>query len=233
VPEECDRVVIATDVTYDVDAPILGRLEIQEDATLEFATNATRHLRAEGNIVVHGTLRMHPPEQYEHKISFVNIDNEAFVGGGDAVLESDVGLWVEGEGLLDAVGAVKEPWTTLQGAAAAGATSVDVADADGWRAGDAIVITPTVPPVGDDEGDFWLKYSERKIASAGVSGSTVPLDGGLQNRHPVVEHESFEGEDWSDAPWTAEVLNLTRNVVIQGEPVCGEEGTPACGRQRP
>ena len=141
-----------------------------------------------------------------HRLRFVDIDETAFVGGGMEVLDTDVGLWTTGNGLLDAVGAVKTPWTRLAGGAKGGDASITVGEAEGWQVGDTIVVVPTESP--DVGVQAWDGFEERRIE--GIDGETIDLDSPLGHDHPEVENP------FSDDTYTAEVLNLTRNVIIEG-----------------
>ncbi len=197
-----DVVIDSSDtVTYDTtDSDILGSVDI--DGTLTFDANTSLDLYSEGNIEVGGTLKMHPSSaSVTHTITFENVDESAFVGGGLSVLASDVGLWITGDGYLDAIGTSKTPWTNLTGSANVNDTSITVDDATGWQVGDSLAITPTqAPTVGTAS---WDGYDERTISS--ISGNTITLDSALSYDHPEVNNT-----------WTAEVLNLTRNVKIGG-----------------
>lgn len=154
------------------------------------------------NVVVKGTLQMRPGAT----LRFRDVDESAFVGGDTTVpIDSDVGLWMLDQGKLDAQGTPKTPWTRLVSGISAGVTTFDVLDATGWQVGDEIVITATVPR---SVPSFWTKDDRRTIAE--INGNTVTVDSGLTNAHPAV---SFSG-----ASYTAEVLNLTRDVVIEGTP---------------
>ncbi|EMI19478.1 hypothetical protein RMSM_03594 [Rhodopirellula maiorica SM1] len=136
-----------------------------------------------------------------HVITFTNIDEAKYVGGGMRMLESDVGLWVMRDGLLDAVGARKTPWTHLQRGYKAGQKTLEVKDATGWRIGDQLEIAPTLSPnIGEAS---WNGYDSANITA--INGTTVTLDAPLRFDHPQVNDQ-----------WTAEVLNLTRNVLLQG-----------------
>jgi hypothetical protein len=157
------------------------------------------------NVVVAGTLQMRPANPgVVHTLRFVGVDEEAFVGGGMVPLDTDVGLWVIGAGVLDAVGSPKSSWVRAAGSLAAGATSVPLSSAPtGWAAGDTVVLTPT---------HAWSEaatkqHDNRTIGS--VSGVNVSLATGVQYPHPAVT----VGDGFT---LTAEVLNLTRNVNIEG-----------------
>src|SRR5690606_12753115 len=157
-----------------------------------------------GNVVVEGTLRLHQADpDRTMRLTFVDVDESAFVGGDThEVLDTDVGLWVVGAGRLDARGAPKPAWTRLTAPAAAGDRRITVEDATGWRPGDEIVVTPTAPR-SDEE--HHTRFD--RVAVAAVDGTTVELEAPLEHDHPVVADR-----------WHAEVINLTRSVVIEGTP---------------
>jgi hypothetical protein len=121
------------------------------------------------NVVVEGTLRMRPGAT----LRFVNVNESAFVGGGMDPVVSDVGLWVMGDGVLDALGTPRAAWNR---------TGSDPS----WLPADELVLTPSAR--GDFGGGGFAAYS----------GGAVP------QAHPRVP--------------PAEVLNLTRDVVIEGTP---------------
>jgi len=120
------------------------------------------------NVVVEGILRMRPGAT----LRFVNVSESSYVGGGMEVLESDVGLWVIDDGILDAEGTATTSWTR------------EPASAMGWLPSDSFVILPTAP--GDERVREWRP------------GDAVP-------------------QAYPDVP-PAEVVNLTRDVVIEGTP---------------
>ena len=74
----------------------------------EFDPTTDTTVRSGGNIVVNGTLRATPGPR--HRVVFYGINNANYVGGGEVVLESDVGIWVVGDGQLDIVGVHREAW---------------------------------------------------------------------------------------------------------------------------
>jgi len=191
-------------VTYDqTDTDVIGKLEI--DGKLSFDTNTSVTLTLDGNLVVEGELELLPSSHtVSHTITFTSVDESAFVGGDTLMpLNSDVGLWVMGDGILDAIGSNKTSWTRLTGSAFANDTTIQVADATGWQVGDRLEITPTQPPTDAVGSDAWTGYDSRTITA--INGTTITLNATLTHDHPEV-----------DGKWKAEVLNLTRNVVIQG-----------------
>jgi hypothetical protein len=203
-PDANDRVTVAAGhtVTYDATAAAAG-VKVDQGATLAFAPERSATLVSTGNVVVEGRLAMKPASpEVEHRLRFEGIDEGRFEGGGLDPLESDVGLWVMGEGVLDTEGADKTDWTRVKGAVAAGATSITLGDPPtGWRAGDDISIAPTEPPSAGEVS--WNGFDDAAISA--TSGATIKLSRPTRRPHPSV-----------NGRWTAEVMNLTRNVVIEG-----------------
>lgn len=161
-----------------------------------------------GNVIVEGTLIMRPANPaVVHTLRFTNVNEADFVGGGDVPLASDRGLWVTGAGKLDLAGSAKLPWTRLTSELGAGAMTLTLpVDPVGWEVGDQIAVTPTLPPWwGGYRAD--LTYDERTITA--ISGGSITLNAPLKFAHPLasVGRGIVLG---------AEVLNLTRNVIIGG-----------------
>jgi len=206
VPDANDSVTIAAGhtVTYDVTGAVAG-VQVEADATLAFAPDRSATLVSTRNVLVNGRLAMKPASpEVEHLLRFTGIDESKFQGGGLDPLPSDVGLWVMGDGVLDTQGADKTDWTRVKGAVDAGATSITLGSPPtGWRAGDDISLAPTEPPsVGDAS---WNGFDDATVTA--VSGATVELSRATSRPHPSV-----------DGRWTAEIMNLTRNVLIEGTP---------------
>lgn len=86
-------------------------IEILGTATLDPTKNIT--ISTTQNIIVTGKLISHPNPDVQHLIKFTGIDESKFVGGGDTVLASDIGLWVMGSGQLDLQGSVVNDWKRL------------------------------------------------------------------------------------------------------------------------
>lgn len=145
---------------------------VPADETWTFPANDTATVTTSGNVVVLGTLRMRPNDDtVTHTLQFTDVDESAFVGGGTSVLDSDVGLWVMDEGVLEAVGTERQGWARQWHPT--------------WADDDEVVRAPT------DRGDFFGFTSHAK---------TDPVP----QAHP-------------DVP-PAELVNLTRNVRIEGTP---------------
>ena len=224
IPGASDAVTIAAGdtVTYDLAASRVAGVRIEPGATLVFDAQMDVALETNANVIVEGTLRLRPQEPnssahrnssrdwgpyFVHTLRFVDVDETKFVGGGMEPLASDVGLWVMGEGVLDVAGAPKTGWVRLAGGALQGENRITLDRVPvGWRNGDTIVIVPTEhPDVGERS---WAGFEVRTVATA--DGATMHLDAPLAHDHPAVDNP------FSDEVHTAEVLNLSRNVRIEG-----------------
>jgi hypothetical protein len=183
-------------------------LRVQAGETLAFNPSCSTTLESAGNVIVEGRLISQPNPGVVHVLRFVGIREDAFVGGGMDPVPTDVGLWVMAGGVLDFRGQAKTAWTRLVGAAQAGQTMIEVQDADNWQVGDELVITATVPWEPGEANDFWRRFDRRRIAS--LAGNRIALDAPLSYPHPAVVVNG--------RTYTAEVLNLTRNVRIEGTP---------------
>lgn len=190
----------------------LDSLTVEAGEVLELDPNASTTVEVLGNAVVRGTLRMRPARaDVLHTLRFPGVKESSFVGGGMEPLDSDVGLWVTAPGTLDAAGAPKLAWARATGAVPAGATKVELdQDPVGWQVGDEVAICPTRRPDGSKVRDtHYQEFDLRTIAA--VSGRTVTLSAATTFEHPAVDVGRGK-------VMTAEVLNLTRNVRIEGTP---------------
>jgi hypothetical protein len=204
-PTDVARVTAGRTVEIDRNVSVAGAV-VEAGATLAFQPGRSAVLLSAGNIVVEGVLQARPAlADILHRVEFSGAEEPRYVGGGHAVLDTDVGLWVHG-GRLDLRGTPKTSWTRATTGLMVGATSIGVASTSGWRVGDQLVVTPTARP---SVAGWWDKYSYRRIAS--INGNTITLDGPLQNGHPATI-------DQEGRLRVAEVLNLTRNVVVTGRP---------------
>ena len=204
VPVAGDAVTISTGhaVVFQVDSPDVAGVTIDSGAALTFDPNVTATLHSTGSVIVRGLLAMKPASLATvHRILFEDVDEASFVGGGLEVVPGDVGLWVR-DGQLDLQGTPKTAWTRLAGGISSGTSTIALEAAPvNWSAGDDISIVPTEPPsVGDRS---WEDFDLRAIAS--ISGASATLASATTRAHPMV-----------NGMWRAEVLNLTRNVRIEG-----------------
>ncbi len=204
VPQADDPATISdgTTVTVAGTAQAAGVI-VAAAGRLTFDPNSSATLTSTKNIIVDGALSMHPASAaVVQTIRFAGVDATKFVGGGMEPLDSDVGLWVMGAGQLDLAGTPKTGWTRALGSVSAGATEIPLRTAPtGWRAGDDLSIAPTAKPDGGT--DFYKGFDETTLA--GTSSSSVLLAAATRRAHPEVNGQ-----------WSAEVMDLTRNVRIEG-----------------
>lgn len=193
------------DQTFSGDVSMPAGFTVPAGQIWTFNPLTSTTVRVRANVIVQGTLVMKPAnEGVVHQLIFEGVNEAAFVGGGMSPVASDVGLWIVGQGQLDAVGSEKNAWTRAIGAIAVGATQFAVQDASGWRVGDTVVLTPTSPT---STSSYWNRYDQRTITS--VSGNNVVVNSGVTNAHPAPVDQLGQSHP-------CEVLNLTRNVRVMG-----------------
>jgi hypothetical protein len=196
IPKATDmpQISAGTVVVADVDASIAG---IQIDGMLSFANSKSVTIQSTANIVVTGKLEiLNPNPNFIQTIRFTGINETKFVGGGMDVLATDVGLWVMGDGVLNIQGAYKTSFVNANSTLEKGVKTIALKTVPtGWAAGDEIAITPTA----NNDSTF----DETKIQT--ISGSTLTSTSSLIKQHPIINNS-----------WTAEIMNLTRNVRIEG-----------------
>jgi len=206
VPGPGQTAVVTRSIVLDTDASV-GGVAIMPGGRLSFDPRTSHELTVSGNVVVRGQLVMRPASaEVSHRLVFAGVREPRFVGGGMDVLEHDVGLWVMDAGRLDLAGSPRLAWTRASGGLSAGATTITLqADPVGWRVGDELVVTPTSPQ-GQDDSD---EETFERVQVTALSGRTVTLSRPLRHEHPSVPARPGRR-------LTAEVLNLTRNVGIEG-----------------
>jgi len=193
VPAAGDKVEIPSgkSVILDVSPPALNGLTI--NGKLTFADNADVELTTEW-VMIHGELQIGTeakPHTRKATITLTDaVKEEEMMGMGDR------GIMLAG-GTLNLHGDRTHTWTKLSATAAAGATSIQVLDAAGWRVGDEIVLAST---------DYDPRQAERRTIAA-VSGNTITLDKPLDYMH--------FGKITFDVDQRGEVGLLTRNIKIQ------------------
>jgi hypothetical protein len=202
-PADTPLIVSGHTVNYDLATGVYAGVSVSSGATLQFDSGKSTTMQTSGNVVVEGTLSMRPSSaSVIQLLQFINIDESAFVGGGMDVLATDVGLWAMGSGILDLMGTAKTAFVRAAGNIASGATTISLnASPTGWLPGDDIAIAPTESPT---VGDAYMSgFEDRTIKS--ISGNSLTLNAGTLRAHPQINNM-----------WTAEVINLTRNVRIEG-----------------
>jgi len=199
VPVTGDKVVIPAgrDVVLDVSPPALGGLTI--DGRLSFANNRDLELTTEW-VMLHGELEIGTearPHTRRATITFTNnVKDEDISGIGGTNDRVDRGIMLMG-GTLNLHGDRTNTWTKLASTANAGATSIQVLNASGWRVGDEIVLAST---------DFDPRQAERRTIAA-IKGNTITLDRKLDYMH--------FGKITFDVDERGEVGLLTRNIKLQ------------------
>src|SRR5690349_22406743 len=167
VPAAGDKVTIGRDkdVILDISPPALGGLSI--DGKLSFADNADLELTTEW-IMLHGELAIgSEAKPHTHRATITLTDN---VKGEDVMAGmGDRGIMLSG-GTLNLHGSTTNSWSKLSATAKAGATSIQVLDAQGWKVGDEIVLAST---------DFDPRQAERRTIAA-ISGNHITLDKKLE-----------------------------------------------------
>jgi hypothetical protein len=95
----------------------VGGIFIEEAGALCFDAAVNTTVMSRGNVVVRGRLIMKPESiDVKHTLQFVGsngagVDESTYAGGSTMeVLTSDVGLWIEGCGVLDARGTPRAGW---------------------------------------------------------------------------------------------------------------------------
>ncbi|MEV4558478.1 hypothetical protein AB0K51_16020 [Kitasatospora sp. NPDC049285] len=193
-----DRVLLDTDVQ-------VGSLLVDTGGSLVFAKDRSVTLASAGNVEVRGSLALAPSGAAVHTLRFPSVDEHRFQGGGMTVVDTDTGLWVTGQGYLRLDGAPRTAWVRAAADLKPGDATLRLAAApEGWQVGDELAVTPTAPP---DTADFSTAYDLCTVKA--IDGAAVTLDAPLQHAHPRV---ALGG----GLTLGAEVLNLTRNVRIEG-----------------
>jgi cell migration-inducing and hyaluronan-binding protein len=192
-PAAGDKVIIekGKEVVLDVNSPALAGLTI--DGKLSFSNSADVELTSEW-VMVHGELEIGTEARPHTRKATITLINN--VKDEDMSEMGDRGIMLMG-GTLNLHGDRKNTWTKLTSTANAGATSIQVLDAAGWKVGDEIVLAST---------DFDPRQAERRTISA-ISGNTITLDKKLDYMH--------FGKITFDVDERGEVGLLTRNIKIQ------------------
>jgi cell migration-inducing and hyaluronan-binding protein len=181
-----------TDVVLDVSPPALNGLTI--NGKLRFADQSDLALTTEW-IMLHGELEIGTasrPHPRNATITFTDNKKgeEVMAGMGDR------GIMISG-GTLNLHGNRTHTWTKLAATANAGATSIQVLDAKGWKVGDEIILAST---------DYDPRQAERRTIAA-MRGNTITLDKKLDYMH--------FGKVTFGVDERGEVGLLTRNIKIQ------------------
>lgn len=207
MPSSEDVVVIRDRVILDSDTKV-GGLVIEAGGALVFEESKSVSLVSRGSVVVLGVLQMAPSSRrWTHVLRFEGIDEARIVGGEAGGPETDVGLWVRGRGRLLFNGSSRTAWVRAEGDLRRGTSRIRLREAPvGWKTGDELVVTPTAAA---DSARPYDQFDTVRIRS--VSGRTVRVTPRLRFDHP--EQSIGRGTVTS-----AEVMNVTRNVRVEGQP---------------
>jgi hypothetical protein len=173
------------------------------EGVLEFA-DKDLNLCAEW-IMVHGSGRLvvgSKDKPYRRKATITLLDGDRSVNVmdmGSKFLGAMAGGTIEMHGETGF-----SPWTKLAGPVEAGATTIAVVDATGWKVGDSIVIA-TGSSNPDDAEVFEV---------TGINGNQLTLNQGLKHARPG----KLETIDGRSVDMRAAVGRLTRNILITGDP---------------
>ncbi|AKH44329.1 cell migration-inducing and hyaluronan-binding protein [Altererythrobacter atlanticus] len=194
VPAEGDAVTITRDmdVLLDVSPPALRSLTVQ--GRLRFSDERDLDLMTEWIYVAGGELQIGTEGDPHTKNATITLTDR--FPGEDINTMGDRGIMLL-RGTLNMHGNRDHTWTKLSATAEAGATSIEVLDASGWRAGDEIVLAST---------DFNPRQAERRTIT-GVSGNRL-------NFAEPLEYMHF-GEITHGVDERGEVALLTRNIKVQ------------------
>src|SRR5262249_13795136 len=198
VPVAGDKVTIdaGKEVVLDVNTPELAGVTV--NGKLSFANTADVELTTEW-IMLHGELEIgteKAPHTRKATITFTNNVKDEDISGGGPTGKVDRGIMLMG-GTLNLHGNQTNTWTKLSNPAAAGATSIQVLNAAGWKVGDEIVLAST---------DYDPRQAERRNVAA-ISGNTITLDKKLDYMH--------FGKITFNVDERGEVGLLSRNIKLQ------------------
>jgi len=196
VPANLDDVTISSGhtVVFDVDQSSFtdGLNSLTINGTLTVSTSVNTHLKMRGNVTIasggvfqQGTVANPIPAGVTHEVTLnqngTNVNYSITCNG----------TWV-------AQGASKpEFWCLLSQTVNAGATTIYVDRATGWKAGDQIVIASTSTSYNSHD---------LRTLSTDAGESSLSVTSGLTYTHEKI-----------DPYINAEIINLTRNIKIHGE----------------
>lgn len=195
-------------VILDVSPPALAGLTIPTGSTLVFAEQDLT-LQSEW-IMVHGELRVGSEAQpFTHQANILlsnAVQGEDVMGMGDRVL----GVM---DGTLELHGQKRLPWTHLSSTASAGSSTLNLAEAPDWQAGDSLTLSST---------DFNGNQTEL-VTVQRVSGTAVTLAAPLKYTH-WASSSSYAGKTLNER---AEVGLLSHNIRFGATDDLGSGGLGA------
>ncbi len=234
LPAEGDNVLIPVNdvVLLDVSTPELGKLTIAGSLVVKDngATGGSIELTAAA-IEIYGGMYVGSESSPYRGRAIITVGNEDPRYTSNCFSQNYIGLV---HGKLELYGDdTGRAWTRLSSTAPAGATSITVDDAGGWKAGDVIAIAST---------DYYLPYWDRPEpldrrlevrTLTRVDGNRLEFADGLTYEH-FGETQRFGNQ--AQFPTTtlesrAEVMRLTRNVTVRGPEASSDPSNGAAYRQ--
>ncbi|SDF18034.1 LamG-like jellyroll fold domain-containing protein [Limimaricola pyoseonensis] len=210
VPGPDAKVHIPEGISLRYDSQSQARLEtVRVDGALDFATRSDTYMKVE-NFFTGPQSRLTIGTKDDPVAA--DVTAKVVIADGPIDLKADPGRLGNGlvaEGRVEVHGAEKASYATLDGAAKAGAKSIKLeAGAQGWTAGDKIVV------MGTKQGKF--QDEEREIVSVRKTdgGVELVLDKALSH-----DHAAPAGHDLD-----VYVGNASRNVVFTSENPEGVRG---------
>lgn len=222
LPQEGDAVVIGTGevVLLDVSPPRLDSLEVAGALVFD---RRDLELRADAILLCGGLYIGSQDEPFRQRAVIT-------LSGGRPAAPDDGHLGANHlallGGTLELYGAPEgTAWTRLAETAAAGATSVVVDDAAGWRVGDRLAIASTdfYADTGPSGARRDAQVEERTVTA--VTGARLTLDRPLDFLHFGVA-QTFGDPGGATLESRAEVVRLSRNVTVQGPASAADPGSP-------
>jgi hypothetical protein len=196
IPSSTDLPKISTGTVVYADTSVtVAGMEVE--GMLSFVPTISVTIQSTKNIVVTGTLEaIIPNPLITQTIKFIGINETNFVGGGMDVLATDIGIWVMGAGKLNLEGAYRTPYVHADTSIASGTNSILLKETPvGWKVGDELTIAPTT--------NSTRVFDETTIQS--LNQKQLGTSSNIGHAHPKINQK-----------WTAEIINLTRNVRIEG-----------------
>ncbi len=210
IPNADAKVHIPMGIKVEYDSVSDARLEVvRVDGELNFATDQNTYMFVE--TVFTGTMSRLTIGTAEDPVK-ANVTAEMVFADGKIDLATDpeqVGHGLIAEGSVEIHGHEKSPYTTLEGNALSGATTLRLdGGTEGWAVGDTIVV------MGTSLGKFQDEY--RTITSISESGGdvVVKLDRALSHNHTTPEGHDLD----------IYVGNSTRNIEFSSENPEGVRG---------
>lgn len=194
IPEKDSTIIILNKHTLTLDLNVFTcGIMIEKGATLSFDSKKSITLDNCENIMVFGRLIIKPStSSIIHKIKFHEIDESLYKGSDLDINFEDVGLWIMEGGYFESIGIFKTAWMKMLSHTDKSITLESIPI--NWKVGDELSICPTE---NINVQGFYSNFETVKISK--IVGNIISFNEPLLNKYKFTE-----------------VLNLTRNVLIEG-----------------